>query len=356
MSNLGVNTFDNYHLRLSHYGKTNQEALRKQSLRVKEDTFSDSQSYKPVYIDGKKYDARITTESRDSFKTGFGAYAIEFRNKDRFFPGTYIQIENMYEELETWLLVDVVNDLFFPRHLIKKCNYNLKWKNSNGEIIERWVATDDSYKLYDATRNYDNFTTLPDSNIAIILPYDKETVKLRFDKRFLIDAPDIKEEPEAWKVANRNAVSRLYKNTGVIVLSLSRDQFNHERDNPELMVADYYTEDFIVPDDDKPLFDEINAEIVYNGKPKIYIGTPKKEFILLFRDRLGNLVDNVGYNFELLVLPEFEQFFDYTISDNKLYLAVKYCENLINYTFKIRGYNDDNTASTELMLKVVSVI
>ena len=353
---MGVNTFDNYHLRLSHYGKTNREALQRQSLKIKEDTFSDSQSYSAVYIDGKKYDARITTESRDSFKTGFGAYAIEFRNKDRFFPGTYIQIENIYEELDTWLLVDVVNDLSFPRHIIKKCNYNLKWKNDKGEIIERWIVADDSYKLYDATRSYDNFTTLLESNIAITLPYDSETVNLRFDKRFLIDAPDVKEKPEAWKVANRNAFSRLYKNNGVIVLSLSRDQFNHETDNPELMVADYYTEDSAVSDEDKPLVDKINAEIVYNGKPKIYIGTPKKEFALLFKDNLGNSIDDVGYNFELLVLPEFEQFFDYTISGNKLYLAVKYCENLINYTFKIRGYNDEDTASVELMLKVVSVI
>lgn len=353
---MALNTFDNYHLRLSKYGSSNRDAIRRQSLKVKEDTFEETQSYKTVYINGEKYDARITTESRDSFKTGFGAYAIEFRNKDRFYPGTYIQIENIYEELEIWLLVDVVNDLFFPRHIIKKCNCNLKWKNERGEIVERWVATDDSYKLYDATRNYDNFITLPDSNIAIILPYDSETVKLRFDKRFLIDAPDITLEPDAWKVANRNAVSRLYKNTGVIVLSLSRDQFNHETDNAELMVADYYSGDLPVPDSDKPLFDEVNAEFTFNGQPKIYIGTPKKEFTLLFKDRYGELVDGVKCGFEVMVLPEFEQFFEYTVIENKIQIAVKYCENLINYKFKIRGYSEDETVSTELIVKVVSVV
>ena len=353
---MGINTFDNYHLRLSKYGKSNRDAIRRQSLKVKEDTFKESQSYKTVYIDGKKYDARITTEARDSFKTGFGAYAIEFRNKDKFRPGTYIQIENIYNEWDTWLLVDVVNDLFFPRHIIKKCNYNLKWKNELGEIIERWVTTDDSYKLYDATRNYGNVTTLPDSNIAILLPYDSETVKLHFDKRFLMDAPDVTQEPDAWKVANRNAVSRLYKNTGIIVLSLSRDQFNHETDNPELMVADYYSDNPSIPEGDKPLFNEVNAEFAFNGQPKIYIGTPKKEFTLLFKDRYGEPVNGVKCGFEVMVLPEFEQFFDYTIIENKIQIAVKYCENLINYKFKIRGYSEGETTSAELIIKVVSVV
>lgn len=56
--------------------------------------------------------------------------------------------------------------------------------------------------------------------------------------------------------------------------------------------------------------------------------------------------------YELLVLPELEQFFTCKTEDGKISVAVDYNENVINYKFKIRGFCDE--LSQELTVKVVS--
>lgn len=350
---MDTSPFDLYRVRLGFDGGSQREALKGQSQKNKEVTFTDSLSYKPVYINGQQYDARIIQDVSDTVKSGSGNYQIEFRENDLFYPGTYLEIENLYHEFDVWMLMDVSDDLHFPLHPIKKCVRTIRWKNKAGKIIERWIAFDDTYKLYDGVRSYDNYTTLPDSTMTIFLPLDSETIHLRFDARFLMDAPGITEEPDAWKIVNRNAVSRVHNDTGVIMLTLARDQFNHETDNPELMIADYYT-DAKEPEKPKPEINVASAVFSYKGQPKIVAGAPAKTFGLDFFDKNGEKIVELYPKYELLVLPELEQFFKYEIKDGKISVAVTYNENVINYKFKIRGFCEDGSISQDLIVKVVS--
>lgn len=342
--------FDMYRVRLGFDGQSQREARRGQSQRAKGILFEDSQSFKTVYVNGIPYDARIIQDVAATVKQGSGNYQIEFRDGDLFRPGTYVEFENSYGDMEVWLMMDSSDDLLFPLHPIKKCVRQLHWKNEQGKIIDRWMAFDDTYKLYDGVRSYDNFTTLPDSTITIFLPYDQDTIKLRFDARFLIDAEGL-DEPEAWRVVNRNAVSRVQHGDGVIMLTLGRDQFNHETDDPTTMVADYYSE-VKQPELQKPLLNVDSAVFTYKGQPKIVAGTPAKSFGMEFYDKNGTKLDGLIPQYELLVLPELEQFFTSKIEGGKISVAVKYNENVINYKFKIRGFCDE--FSQELTVKVVS--
>lgn len=349
-----MSNFDDYRARIGFHGGTYKDAIKAQSIALKEATFRESISWKTVYIGGESYDARIHQDVSTTVKSGSGNYKIEFRAEEHFFAGTYVEMENDQTGIfDTWLIMDNSDDLHFPLHSIKKCTRTLKWMDDSGKVQERKIAFDDTYKLYDGVRTYDNFTTLPDSTMNFFMPYDPDTIKLRFDTRFLIDADGLA-EPEAWKVVNRNAVSRVYNGNGVIMLSVGKDQFNHEIDNAELMIADYCKTP-TKPEQPKPDLNAVSAVLSYKGQPKIVAGAPAKKFELQFFDRDSNKIEGLNQNYEVLILPELQQFFKYEKnSDGKLSVAVDFNENVINYKFKIVGYSDDGSIKTELMLKVVS--
>lgn len=346
--------FDDYRARIGYHGGTYRDSIKAQAVGLKEAIFTETVMWKVVYIDGEPHDARIHKDVSDTVKNGAGNYKIEFRTGDTVYPGTYIQIENEdTEEFDTWLVMSSSDDILFPLHQIKKCSRTIKWVDELGNVCERWICFNDSSTMGDAVKSYDNITHIPDSTMSIYLPYDADTIKLRFDIRFLIDVPGI-EEPNAWKIVNRNAVTRVYNGHGVILLTLGRDQFNHETDNAELMVADYYKE----PEKTEPQEPEINAVsavFIYKGQPKIVAGAPAKKFELQFFDRNSNKIEGLNANYDVLVLPELQQFFKYEkTSDGKLSVAVTFNENVINYKFKIVGYCNDGSIKAELMIKVVS--
>ena len=236
--------FENYRDRLAFYGDDHRSALITESNIAMEVSFADSVNYREVtvesyYLNPVTVDARIVSDVKDTMRAGAGNYRIQFR--EDFLPraGYYVKFRNKAGEMENWLLASISEDPIFPKHIIKKCNYLLKWKNSRGEIVERWVAFDDSYKLYAGTSTNNKFTTtIPYSSQTIIAPYDPETINIRRDKRFLIDDNDVEGAPDAYVVTNRNIVTKSADKHGIIALALSQHQFNHDTDNRELMIAD----------------------------------------------------------------------------------------------------------------------
>lgn len=93
--------FEAYRNRLNYSGEEQQDSLRTQDSMIKEVGFRNSLSYKKVFINGKPYDARITTDVPDTAKTGNGNYQIEFRHGVYFLPGTYVEIKNVFGTIET---------------------------------------------------------------------------------------------------------------------------------------------------------------------------------------------------------------------------------------------------------------
>ena len=347
--------FDDYRTRLGQRGSNNREAISAQSIMIKEKLFENTQSYKSVYIDGKSYDARITTDVADNIRSGDGNYKIEFRNGQLFQSGTYVQIENAFGQVDTWMIMDVLDDLFFPKHLIKKCTYCLKWKNSNGDIISRWIAFNDSYRLEEGIRYYDNKTVLPDGSIIFFISYDSETALIDQDDRFIIDAEIYKNTPDCYKVTNRSVTRLIDGKYGIITLFLQRTQFNPNTDNAELMIADYFDDKLGQSVDISQPIQEVNIDIIYSGNNRIVMGTPYKEYRIMFTDNQGAQLDIDGV-WELYILPEFKDFILYEINHNVLRIKALSNENLVNYKLKATARNIDNSISKDLEIKVVSGI
>lgn len=355
--------FDEYRKRLTHYGGSTREAVKRDSIIIMENSFTDSQSYKTVYMPDENgefipYDARIILDAKDSARSS-GNYLIQFRNGVEVHSGMYVQIPNNYGDLEMWLIYNTSANPLFPKHIIKKCNYLLRWLNSKREIVERWVVFDDSYKLYSGIHTYDQYTTtLPYFTLTATLPYDTETINIRCDKRFLIDKEGIEGVPDAYIVTNRNAVSKVNDDHGIINIVFSRQQFNHDTDNPELMIADYYTntEDEYIENDVPNPDDGTECDILFNGNADIKMGVPFKEFEGRAFNVDGTLLDINDCEWQVSILPELEQYFVYEVDGAKLNIKAAFNQAIAGSFINITFIDNTHKCSASLQLKVVSSI
>ena len=348
-----IRMFDNYRERMSKLGGCIRLANKKQSINIMESGFEHSQSYRKVKMNGAAYDARIISDSKTTVRGGNGNYVIQFRDGVNPPAGTYVDIPDNRGTFEPWLILYESDSALFPKHIIKKCNYLLKWKNSNGDIIERWAVFEDNSRIRDGVSYMQgNSGRSPYNSKALILPCDIETINIRLDKRFLIDKKYVKDNPDAWIVTNRNIISKVFDEMdGVIELNLSQHQYNNDLDNRKLMIADYYKEYDKFMDIETSNYD---CKISYNKSPDLKMGTPFKKYTAeFFKD--GVLDSSIEGVWEILI-PDDREGFTYQVDKNVLKIKCDFNSKLIGTHIRIRVQNEEFGCSREMMIKVVSSI
>lgn len=350
--------FSQYRDRMQTLGPGIREANKRQSEQIMNFGFSDSQSYRKVIIDGKEYDARIISDSKTTVRGGNGNYVIQFKNDFYLKAGTYIQIPDAKGDYEWWLSLYESDATLFPKHIIKKCNYLLKWKNSVGEIIERWCVFNDNTKLMDAERK-SNFNKLTLSYYinSLLLPCDSETINIRIDKRFIVDHAHVIDNPDAWIVTNRNVISKRFDDyDGVIELAISKHQFNHNVDSKEHMIADYYTDiDKVEGVDDTASFD---CRITYNGTSDLKMGTPFKHYLAEVYCN-GKLDTSIPIKWSVAINDidgTFKDNVNYEVDGNTLKIKCKFNNDLLNSHIRLIAKNEELGVSAELPVKVVGIL
>lgn len=129
-----------------------------------------------------------------------------------------------------------IHDMFW-NGVIERCNHLLKWKDSDGKIIERHCRAEDATK-YTLGVTEQNFNMLlPDTRRSVLIPFDEDTAKLLDGKRLLIDKKV--PEPKSYEITNVDRVTKMYGDNGIIILTCGSSQ-SSENDNVDLMIADYY--------------------------------------------------------------------------------------------------------------------
>ena len=109
------------------------------------------------------------------------------------------------------------------------------------------------------------------------MPLNRETEKIYYDQRFLLDVDNLLTEPRAWKVSRVNRVS----SKGVAIVTLSQDKFNSNadyRDEENYWWADYYDQMGapVVINNDEPI-DNVYGVITCAGTQTIKVrGSYKK--------------------------------------------------------------------------------
>lgn len=253
--------------------------------------------------------------------------------------GMYIFFEDRY-----WLIDGYPGTQgIYEKATMCLCQYNLKWQNSNGNIIERWCNIQSASK-YDVGETGNNVLFLTSNNYTIKITYDEETLELE-EKRVFIDK----------RKTNPKKVFKLTRNDDVLydygddahgsILSFiaDKDELNSKADNQELRICDYISSTPILPTE------EIVVSIL--GSNTIKIGK-SKVWSVSFKDKEGNIIDfdnwiwNIKSDFDIsdFIIDKLQETIKITLPDE---------ESVIDESFILQILNNDNEILAEQEITIV---
>ena len=341
-----------YEQALTVQGDTRHDRVIAQTKRIISQRTPNSPGYKTVLIDGVEQNVVITASTELYHKK------INALPDGHIYAGSIVEWNNHhYIITET----DTEDDIY-QRGEMYKCNVYLKWQNSKGEIIGRYGFTEDISQFAAGTVAGKVMDSLQQV-FKIAFPCDEETVKLRRDKRFLLDIDPT--NPNAYILTNRNVVSGNYVvgdvsadgnsvfdgKDKVIYITLSETQLS-DKDNLELMIADYFDPKTL----DVPTATNGSCAIIYTGEPKIKIGGSGKWFKPEFKDVDGNIV-NVEPVWNVTYLPGQENRFMVTYDNDRVRIKVKSPDDikLAGEQVKLTLSDSNSTCVDEIYIKVVGL-
>lgn len=205
---------------------------------------------------------------------------------------------------------------------MQQCNYVLKWQNSDADVIERWSVVLSASK-YNNGEKYNNVIVVGSNQLMVYLPIDEETLKLRSDKRLMVDFNI--ESPKCYDITRVDTVTMGYDGTaeprydgkGCILLVLTETEINPDVDRIDLMLCDY------INPNDIPHPSPIN--ITYSGSPSIRIGGRKTFTAETENEVVFSLVNSALLDGKLTM----------TQTDNKCVVKCANDSALVGATFKV---------------------
>ena len=295
--------------------------------------FADTIDYHVVKRNGEPFELLIIKDTDgNTFKK-----KIKSKNSTPFNLGDYIEWNN-----QIWLvtLLDS-DDKTYHSGYMYLCTVPLRWQNSEGKIIERYVYSEDFTK-YSSGITGNNTITIGDNQYGLTLPIDSETRKLARDMRFPIDFEDA-EKPDIYKLTNRKVNlnnNEYFGRGGTMVLTMSYDAFNAEEDKrvvmdngKEVWVCNYTEVSTPTPPSEPTTPDETeDLCATISGNTNLKVGF-SRTYTVNFTDESGNEVDWNDVGFSWNVISDFDSgLIEQTISGNAIKLSVD-DENLIGGSF-----------------------
>ena len=229
------------------------------------------------------------------------------------------------------------------------CTFKLRWQNSLGKMIERWLAPTNITNSMSGTEE-NSTLTMGDNYYYFYIPTDNETKKLKRDMRFPIDFDDAT-EPEIYSLDNKKIIGSNYQSSnkgGNLLLTVSLDTFNKDKDKQVTLEdgAKVWIADYISPTPIEPSIPtDINATI--SGRTTLNVGY-SRTYSVLFKDSDGNILSDVVYSWNLFSL--FNDKITSTETDGKITLTIN-DQTLIGQTFKLQVIVDGNVLS-EITIQV----
>lgn len=223
-----MSAWDTYQARLNISGTTKRERALKHTQDYISHKITDSLSCHDVLINGTSQTVTILNE-RESMAL----------KKICALPGETLTHGGIVDFAESkWLITEIdANDEVYTVGRMQRCNYLLKWLNTEGKIVEKWCIVEDGTK-YLIGEKAEDMMSIGDARIAITLGKDEDTIQLGRGKRFLVDDLDA-EAPLAYQITKPNKLFNVYDNEGVFRFILNEVNMTDD-DNVELRIADYY--------------------------------------------------------------------------------------------------------------------
>lgn len=254
--------------------------------------------------------------------------------------GMYIFFENRY-----WLIDGYPGTQgIYEKATICLCQYNLRWQNKNGDIIERWCNITSASK-YDVGEGGNNTIFLTSNNFTIKMTCDNETMELERRRVFIDKRSSC--PTKVFKITRNDDVLYDYGEEHGSILSFiaDKDELNPKIDNQELRICNYYFPTPSTPD--LPINPPQGLTVLIIGGSFIKIGRVKT-WSVKFEDETGNDIKfndwlwNVQSNFAVIKKNN---------EDNTISLSVK-DEDSIDGSFILQVLDNNATILAEKEINV----
>ena len=212
-------------------------------------------------------------------------YKEKFKDRyDATFPiGLYVNIPDNKGIYNRWLVVAKADydDSQFSTFELLRCDYVFQWVKDGKKMQMAGVLR--SQSSYNSGVWVDNRIESPENQQMCILPMTRETEKLWYNQRLIIDN-NVLTEPVAWVITKINRIA----NNGTVKLTFAQDFFDPHKDYIELdnegnvigKWADYYTDGIAAEDN---TFDtDITVKVSVVGKAKVKVGGGYKRLYVNF--------------------------------------------------------------------------
>ena len=194
---------------------------------------------------------------------------------------------------------------------------------------------------------------------VIKFPCDSETIKLRRDRRFLMDI--VTDEPNAYILTGRNVISgnwtagdvsgKEFDGTDkVLTLTFTQTQLS-EKDNCELMIADYFDPSTL----GEQTVTQGSCSISYKGQPEVKVGGSYKTFTAQFFDSNGNEIFDTPVWTLTTIKPEYDDKFKTVADGNKIKIKADNVLDMIGDQILLTASTSDGSISGQIYVKVVSL-
>ena len=241
-----------------------------------------------------------------------------------------------------WLMVSCDWDKeVYTYGKMQQCNYVLKWQNTDAEIIERWSVILSASK-YNNGEKYNNVIVVGSNQLMVYLPIDEETLKLKSDKRLMVDFNT--ESPKCYDITRVDTVTMGYDGTaeprydgkGCILLVLTETEVNPDVDRIDLMLCNY------INPNDIPHPSPIN--ITFAGLPQLRIGGRKTFTAVTENEVVFSLVNSALLDGKLTM----------TQTNNKCVVKCANDSALVGASFKVKVSH--NGVIAELLVDIIGAV
>ena len=316
---MNITSYKNY---LSSRGNNLSQVKRSQSDVIINNTFTLDPTYKKVYIltkDGWKWeDAKYQFHTAPSISKDAVDYYLQFRPKVHYPVGSYIivpddtspdinlvgsEISNPFAQpiekrTQWWLIVGRDEANAYVRYMILKCDWDFRWIYK-GKLMSCWACSK-SANSYTSGVWRDEFSMSSDNLTSSWIPDTHFVYGDKLEELGMCDTRTIT-HLQRFFFSNNDLDPKIYQITkitdlnpqGIIKLSIKQDELNEKRDNVDLRICDYYT------DEGDILIDKPSVNIVDSTKTSIIKWMNVNENGELIESAASRLQIGQSYYFEV---------------------------------------------------------
>ena len=262
--------------------------------------------------------------------------------------GMYFKYQDLF-----WMVTGLVdNNMMYEKALVLLCQYYLKWQNSNGDIVGRWVNVISNAQYNSGTTNSSKGTSmiLQSDQLMLTAPFDDDVLSLKEQMRLIISYK--KSIPSAYEITRLDSVPYAYGNNGIVPIIVNQTPLQPENDNLELGICNYtpLSSTSINPIKEDSI--KIIPKIKCSSK-NIIVGTQGSKFFATFTDSDGNELSDIKHHWEIV----FEKKEHLTIKENENYILIKTSnEEFIDSKLKlILSLDNESNIKTEIIVDIISM-